>query len=71
MTIEQEEGHTPLGGTRTVTVYIDLETGAEADKAEATGAIVSEYDADGRWLGESVLRIAAAEGSPGEGREAP
>jgi hypothetical protein len=58
MTIEERphpEG-TPQGGVRTVTVYTD-DDGAEVDRAAATHALVSEYDADGRWRAETVLKL--------------
>ena len=47
---------TPRGGTYTLTIYLD-DDGAETDKERATQALVSEYDADDRWLGETVLRF--------------
>ena len=47
----------PRGGTYMVTVYVDRATGAEVDKAGATGALASEYDAEDHWLGETVLDL--------------
>ncbi len=56
MTIEREEHPegTPLGGTYSVTVYQDAD-GNEADRKSAVRALVSEYDAEDRWLGETVV----------------
>lgn len=56
MTVErtQRPEGTPRGGVYTVTAYINFETGASCDKSEATGAIISEYDANDQWLGETV-----------------
>jgi hypothetical protein len=46
---------TPLGGVLTVTAYLDPD-GVPCERAEAVTALVSEYDAAGNWLGETVLR---------------
>jgi hypothetical protein len=57
VTIERDDtGGTPLGGAYTLTVYTDAD-GKETDKSVATQALVSEYSADDKWLGETVLRF--------------
>jgi hypothetical protein len=60
MTVERTDGlETPRGGAYTLTVYTDAD-GAEVDRSVAVLALVSEYSADDRWLGETVLRLSPA-----------
>ncbi len=47
---------TPLGGVKLVTCYLDAD-GRECAKEDAAQLLVSEYDAEGRWLGETIARL--------------
>jgi hypothetical protein len=59
MTVERAEcpEGTPLGGVYTIACWIDFATGAEVEKDMATGVMISEYDADDNWLGETVASL--------------
>jgi hypothetical protein len=54
--IERHDGPTPRGGSYTITVWRDAE-GDECDREAAAGGQVSEYAADGKWLGETVFTL--------------
>lgn len=57
MTAERHEGPTPAGGVRSVAVYVDLATLEERDKTEADGLVISELDADERFIAETVAEL--------------
>jgi hypothetical protein len=57
VTTEVAPPGSPNKAATLVTCYINFKTGAEADEDKATGAIVSEYDASGKWLAEHVLQF--------------
>jgi hypothetical protein len=53
--IERVEGPTPRGGAYSVWAYRDGSS-RDVPKEQATVVLVSEYDAEDNWLGESVIR---------------
>jgi hypothetical protein len=52
---DHEPGALSFGGVRTMLVYMDLEAWVEVDKDKATGVLITEYDADGKQLAETVM----------------
>ena len=53
MTSERRDGPTPAGGAYSEAVYMD-DHGELCEKEVATQVWITEYDADGKWLGETV-----------------
>jgi hypothetical protein len=53
MTSERTDGPTPAGGAYSVAVYLD-DDGREVEPSAATRVLVTEYDADGGWLAETI-----------------
>lgn len=69
MTQERTDGATPNGGDYSVAVYVNLQTMDEVDKAVADGIVISEYTADGAFIGETVGGWAPPTGSASESPE--
>lgn len=63
MTSEESEGPTPAGGVRSVIHYLD-DSGRPAEKDEATGARILEYDAGGALLQTTYASLGRPSGSP-------
>ncbi len=60
MTTERTEGPTPAGGDYAIATYVDLATLEEVDRDAADGMIVTEYDAGGAVLLETVAKTVHA-----------
>jgi hypothetical protein len=61
------EGPTPNGGAYAIGVYVKFDDDAtgsyrEVERAEANGMFITEYDAEGKCLFETVGRL--GQGSP-------
>lgn len=52
---ERVEGPTPSGGAYAMAAYVKLETLEVVPKIEADGVIITEYDAEGHQVAETVM----------------
>lgn len=56
------EGPTPNGGAYAIAVFVKFEDDPagsyrEVERDEANGMFITEYDAEGKWLFETVGRL--------------